>query len=76
MRTVIPNPENASQPDLQPIKMVAARLSISTRKIYRLVAAGEFPRWVKVGHSTMFHRADVENYLASLTDGGNQRARA
>lgn len=47
----------------------ARRLSVCRRTLERLIAAGEFPRPVKVAGSTRVPVADVEAYVARLTRG-------
>lgn len=43
----------------------AARMvSISTRTLWRLVSANQFPAPVRVGGSTRWRRADVERWIA------------
>jgi len=48
------------------LKMVAARLLASTRKIWRLVAEGEFPKPVKVGRSVRWFESDIAQYQEKL----------
>ncbi len=48
------------------LKAVAQRLSLSTRAVYRLIAAGDFPKPVKVGGSTRFYESDLASYLENL----------
>jgi excisionase family DNA binding protein len=54
------------QDHLITIRDVSSRLNLSTRAVYRLIAAGEFPRPVKVGGATRFYASDLENFLQSL----------
>jgi predicted DNA-binding transcriptional regulator AlpA len=42
---------------------VAHLVSISTRTLWRLVSAGQFPRPVQVGRSTRWRVADVEDWI-------------
>ena len=44
----------------------AARLDISIRALYRLMASGEIPRPVKVGRSSKLCESDIQLYLESL----------
>ena len=48
------------------VQTVAARLGLSIRAVYRLVAVGVFSPPVKVGGATRFYLSDLESYLASL----------
>jgi predicted DNA-binding transcriptional regulator AlpA len=43
---------------------VAHLVSISTRTLWRLVSAGQFPRPVQVGRSTRWRVADVEDWIS------------
>jgi excisionase family DNA binding protein len=55
---------NASWPEslLKPGD-VAQRLSISTRTLWRLLSAKKIPEPVRVGGSTRWRAADIENWL-------------
>ncbi|HEX9783848.1 MAG TPA: helix-turn-helix domain-containing protein [Opitutaceae bacterium] len=55
-----------AQDRLIQIREVAARLGLSVRAVYRLVASGDFPPPVKVGGATRFYLSDLEAYLAAL----------
>ncbi|MEM7672601.1 MAG: helix-turn-helix domain-containing protein, partial [Verrucomicrobiota bacterium] len=62
---------NAEKPEtLISLKTVASRLSLSTRAVYRLIAAGDFPRPVKVGGATRFYSSDLDAYLSRLKGQG------
>lgn len=56
----------STQEKLIPIKIVASRLGLSTRAVYRLIARGDFPPPVKVGGATRFYESDLNGYLESL----------
>lgn len=55
-----------SAEQMMDLKMVAARLLASTRKIWRLVAEGEFPKPVKVGRSVRWFESDIARYQEKL----------
>jgi predicted DNA-binding transcriptional regulator AlpA len=48
------------------LRAVAARLFVSPRKIWRLVASGEFPKPVKVGSSSRWFEPEVAAYQQKL----------
>ena len=56
-----PTPET-----LLSIRSVAARLDLSVRAVYRLIARGLLPRPVKVGGATKFFESDIQRYMATL----------
>jgi|LSQX01.3.fsa_nt_gb excisionase family DNA binding protein len=41
-------------------------VGMSRRWVYRALSAGEFPRPVKVGRSTRWRRADLDQWIAEL----------
>jgi excisionase family DNA binding protein len=49
---------------------VARQLSISVRKVWRLVSSSKLPAPVKVGErSTRFRQADIDAFVEALTAG-------
>lgn len=64
MNTTVPTPK-----DLVSLRIAAARLDLSTRAVYRLVARGILPRPVKVGGASKFFADDIDAYLDSLRAG-------
>lgn len=56
--------------ELLTIKAAAQRLSISTRTIHREIAAGRFPRPVKIGRSSRVPLDALENYVRRLSGLG------
>lgn len=48
------------------LRVVAKRLELSVRAVYRLIARGDLPNPVKVGGATRFFESDINGYLASL----------
>ena len=48
------------------MKDAAARLSVSTRTIYRLVALGELAAPVKVGRASRMPASDLDRYIERL----------
>ena len=48
------------------LKAAAARLDLSLRAVYRLIARGDLPRPVKVGGSSKLFISDLDAYLESL----------
>lgn len=62
MKNLPQKPGSASLPDedrLIPIKEVTKLLSVSARTVYRLIAAGTFPRPRKLGRKTLFLLSEV-----------------
>lgn len=49
-----------------PIAEVAKRLGTHTRTVHRMIAAGQFPRPVKVGRTSQWRVADIERHKANL----------
>jgi excisionase family DNA binding protein len=47
---------------------VAARLSVSIRTVFRLIADKTLPHPVKVGRSSRLYSSDVDEYLERLRD--------
>jgi prophage regulatory protein len=61
------DPQPVLYKDLLTARDVAARLSMSTRTLYRLVAAGEFPRPVRRGRKWVrWRNEDIRRFLAAL----------
>lgn len=60
------NTSTQTPKDLVSLRIAAARLDLSTRAIYRLVARGILPRPVKVGGASKFFASDIDTYLESL----------
>ncbi|WP_309385622.1 helix-turn-helix transcriptional regulator [Cerasicoccus frondis] len=60
--------QHTTEDKLVPIGVIAKRLGISTRAVYRLVARGDFPKPVKVGGATRFYWSDLEHYLNRLRE--------
>lgn len=48
------------------LKAAAARLDLSLRAVYRLIARGDLPRPVKVGGSSKLFMSDLDAYLEAL----------
>jgi excisionase family DNA binding protein len=59
-----------SSVQLLTIKDAAHRLAISTRTIHREIAAGRFPRPVKIGRSTRVPLSALEAYVRRLSGVG------
>ncbi|SDS38232.1 transcriptional regulator, AlpA family [Opitutus sp. GAS368] len=53
-------------PHLLTLRQAAQRLTICRRTLERLIAAGQFPRPVKIGRSTRVPESDVLAYLAKI----------
>lgn len=45
------------------MQQVTSLLAVSTRHIYRLLAAGEFPKPVRLGGAIRFRAGDVAEYI-------------
>jgi excisionase family DNA binding protein len=48
------------------LQEVARRLSVTTRTLYREIAAKRFPSPLKVGHSSRVLESDYAAYVATL----------
>jgi len=48
------------------LRNVAARLDLSVRAVYRLMARGDLPPPVKAGGASRLHESDVSAYLERL----------
>lgn len=57
---------NPTPNTLMPLKEAARRLAVTPRTLYREIAAGRFPRVVKVGRSSRVLESDYAAYLAAL----------
>jgi excisionase family DNA binding protein len=55
--------EHSVVPQLLTITQVSSLLAVTSRHIYRLVAAGEFPRPVSIGRATRFVASEVAAYV-------------
>ena len=55
-----------AQDHLLDMKDAAARLSVSIRTIYRLVALGELAAPVKVGRASRMPASDLDRYIERL----------
>ena len=51
---------------LIPLDSAADRLSISLRKLYRLISEGELPQPIKVGRASRLFESDIQTYLDRL----------
>lgn len=51
---------------LIPLNRAADRLSISLRKLYRLIAEGELPQPIKVGRASRLCESDLQAYIERL----------
>lgn len=47
---------------------VAQKLNISRSSVYRLLAEADFPRPFKVGRSTRYDPADIDEYIKRQKD--------
>ncbi len=62
--------EREEQPELQTLltlEQSAQVLQVSLRTIWKLISTGELPKPLRIGHSRRFRRADLENYIETLT---------
>lgn len=48
------------------LNTAANRLSISVRKLYRLIAEGELPNPIKIGRASKLCESDLQAYLERL----------
>lgn len=51
------------------VRKVAAMLDLSSRQIWRLVAAQQFPQPVRIGHSSRWFSSEIQAYLEKLKRG-------
>lgn len=51
------------------VREVAAILSISTRSVWRLVAAGELPQPIRFGRNVRWRLEDVEAWIEARASG-------
>jgi prophage regulatory protein len=51
---------------LLPLKEVLQRVPVSRARVYQLIAAGEFPRQVKVGTRSAWIEHEVDRWVDSL----------
>lgn len=58
---------NGGAPQIAPVLLTAEEtallVSVSTRTLWRLLSAGKFPRPVRVGGSTRWRRAEIEQWI-------------
>ena len=52
---------------LMTVSEVSEALSVGASSIWRKVGRDEFPKPIKIGGSTRWHRSEVEQYIADLT---------
>ena len=52
--------------ELISLRVVAQRLDLSLRGVYRLIARGLLPRPVKVGGASKLFESDIQDYLNAL----------
>ena len=55
--------ENTSGPKLIRLKAVKAKVGFSTAAIYKWMAAGRFPRPVKIGSSSAWRESDIDAWV-------------
>lgn len=60
--------EQSSKPLLLTLEECAISLRMSIRSLYREIAAGHFPRPVKIGRSTRVPFSSLEAYVKRLSD--------
>jgi len=59
---------------LMTLSDVLASVSLSQATVYRMIAAGEFPRPVKVGTASRWLSSEIEAWIDALAAGRQQRA--
>ena len=63
--------DDKCEPDsshLMRITEFASAISVSVRKLYRMIDAGDVPQPVKQGTGSFFFRSDLEEYLKRLKE--------
>jgi predicted DNA-binding transcriptional regulator AlpA len=63
------NSDGAPKPLLLKADDVARLIAVSTRTLWRLVRAGQFPRPIYVGGSSRWRQVDVESWVQSQDFG-------
>jgi excisionase family DNA binding protein len=59
----------AGLPQLLTIEQAADRLAFDKRTLYREIAAGRFPRPIKIRRMSRVRVSDVADYIAALVSG-------
>lgn len=54
------------------VREVASILSVSTRSVWRLVAAGELPKPARFGRSARWRLADIEACIEARTEANGR----
>ncbi len=52
------------------VNEIAELLQVSRSTLYALIQRGKFPAGVKIGHSRRWHVRELNEYLASVSQGG------
>jgi len=62
--------EDVASDRLLPLAVVADRTSLSKATLYRMIAAGQFPRPLQVGpNSVRWRESDLKSWMEALTAG-------
>lgn len=55
----------SAKPSLHRIKVVAARLGVSTRTVSRMVENNKFPKPIRVGNGNFWTDQDLDDWIAA-----------
>ena len=69
-----PQPNHSAQ--LLTVEQIAMKLNLCTRSIWRMVANGELPPPIPVGHSRRWFATDIYHYLEGKRHGIQRRRRS
>jgi excisionase family DNA binding protein len=64
--------QRRARAELLTVAEIAAELKLGTSTIWRRVSRGDFPKPIKIGGSTRWHRSDVEAFVQSLSDDNQE----
>lgn len=60
--------------ELETVRTVAKRLSVSERQIWKLLAAGKFPKPIRLGRSVRWPTAQIDDWIARQSDAAQRQA--
>jgi len=60
--------------ELENVRTVAKRLSVSERQIWKLLAKGEFPKPIRLGRAVRWSRQTIDEWLAQQAEAVERQA--